>query len=454
MKGLVKAENLLFSLLLFFGVSVAWKGSGSVRDFGIDFYQFWAVGQSLHRADVHNIYSPEDRARLSAEFLERAKNTSEQRFVSAAEYRKEFETYSTPFLYSLFQLFSTGDYERDFKGYRVFLIALLLFSVGLFARLCGLSWTMTLGAGALFPAWFLPFSSELRVGNVNCIQLAALAAYLWVVMKLRWKWKDVLGGSILGFALAFKPNLIFVAGALAVHFLLDGRARRLVDHAIGGTAAFVFAFFVSSASFGSVHCWTDWLAVGGSIPSQIITLALGNFAPSRVVLEWLGFDPAIWLAVIFAAAVLFVFFRTRRPRHPPCPLDDYLALAIGCLLAVLVTQLAWLHYFLFTIPILILLLRPFEGTSPPRAAIFWRRVVPGLALLGLTIEPIVNLGVEIDNRAAGVMIGVSTVLLLAAALVERAWPSITADIYSHRIEKRRPQAAARKDALLSGKVPN
>ena len=48
--------------------------------------------------------------------------------------RPVLETYSTPFLYATFRFFSTGDYETDYRNYR--LIQLVLFAVALatFAR--------------------------------------------------------------------------------------------------------------------------------------------------------------------------------------------------------------------------------------------------------------------------------------------------------------------------------
>jgi hypothetical protein len=426
MNSLRNTELALFFLLALFGISVTWKVAA--RDTGIDFYQFWAVGQALGRPGVTNIYSDADRARLGAEFLEEAKRGENRRLAAVAEYRKEFETYSSPFLYAAFRALSSGNYETDFRNYRLLLLACLVIAVVMLARLTGHAWSTTLGAVAVFSAWFPAFSSDLRVGNVNSLQLAALAIYLWTVTRLRWRHREILGGAILGLALAFKPNVAFVGGALAVRWIVDREMGRLLRHAIGGAAAGVLAVVLASASFGSSNCWKHWLAAMRSLPADIITVDLGNFAPARLIGDQIGFNPSLVLGILFAGAVLATMIRTRRtpgsragsPAAIPDALVEGLPLSIGCLLLLLIPQLAWLHYFVFTIPMLLILLRPLGAASSERGAIVWRRILPAFALLTLAVEPVQNIGVEITAGTAGVMIGFSALILLAGGLRELA----------------------------------
>lgn len=426
MNSLRNAELVLLFLAALFGLSLAWKSAA--RDAGIDFYQFWAVGQALDRAGAAGVYSGEGRARLGAEALEAARRTEDRRLVSAAEYRRELETYSTPFLYASFRLFSTGGYAADFRNYRVLLLGCLTMAVIVLARLAGHSWNTTLAALAIIPPWFTPFTSEMGVGNVNSIQLAFLAVYLSIATRARWHHRDAAGGAVLGLAIAFKPNLVFVAGALAAHWILTRRTGRLVHHAAGAAAGAFAATVIAAVSFGSFRCWTEWLAAIGSLPAEIITVDLGNFSPSRLLGESLGFDATVPLGLLAAGAVVAAIWMQRRqalkhgaPARPAGVATEGLVLSAGCLLVVLAARLAWLHYYLFTIPAILFLLRPIGETRAARGTIVWRRLVPALALLGLSTNALLNAGVAPSAQAGGILMAVSAVLVFAGVLRELAF---------------------------------
>jgi hypothetical protein len=100
------------------------------------------------------------------------------------------------------------------------------------------------------------------------------------------------------------------------------------------------------------------------------------------------------------------------------PLPDVRAAAVGCLLVLLTPRLAWLHYFVLTIPILLIALRPLDETSPPGGGVVARRILPGLALLVLAIDPFVNVGIPLSASAQGVVVVLATVLLFGLGLRE------------------------------------
>ena len=107
-----------------------------------------------------------------------------------------------------------------------------------FARLAGLSWSaaallVTLGVG-----WFAPALSDVRVGNVNRVQLGWLALYLGLASCRRLGGgRNVVAGLVLGLGVAFKPNLAFPALTLGLGWMVLGRWRKLflqVAGAAGG----------------------------------------------------------------------------------------------------------------------------------------------------------------------------------------------------------------------------
>jgi len=308
------SETILLLLLAIFGLSLVWRTAAPGA--GIDFYQFWVVGQALKYSAVTDVYTDDGRTRLGAEYLEKARRTANPRQTAVAEFRQKLQTYSSPFLYSAFGLFSTGNYEMDLRHYRILLLACLVFGIVVLCRLLNHSLNTTLGAVAIFSGWFDPFVSDLRMGNVNSVQLALFAAYLWVVARLRWRHRDLLGGALIGLAVAFKPNLVFVAAVLAVDWILNGRFRRVGFHAAGAAIGGGIAILAAAADFGTWRCWTSWMAALKSLPDEIIPVQNGNYAPARILDGGLGADLAIPLAAGMRPGQPLTHF-PRCSRFPP-----------------------------------------------------------------------------------------------------------------------------------------
>src|SRR2546421_5279826 len=92
------ARMLFLSLLAVLGLFGGW---GAAPAIGVDFYQFWVVAQTLDRPGV-NVYSNDDRRALGTEFLDKSRRTGNPQMIAIAEYRQKLETFSSPFLYSMF----------------------------------------------------------------------------------------------------------------------------------------------------------------------------------------------------------------------------------------------------------------------------------------------------------------------------------------------------------------
>jgi hypothetical protein len=417
-------ETILLLLLAVFGLTLVWRAAAPGT--GIDFYQFWVVGQALHRSAVTDVYSDDERSRLGAEFLEKAKLTANPRQIAVAEFRRKLQTYSSPFLYSIFGLFSTGDYETDLRNYRMLLLAGLVFGIAVLCRLLNHSWNVTLGAVAIFSAWFDPFGSDLRMGNVNSLPLALFAAYLWVVTRLRWRRRDILGGVLIGLAVAFKPNLILVAAVLAVDWFLNGQFRRIGFHAAGAALGGIVAILIAMFSFGTLRCWARWLAALQSLPDEVIPVKNGNYAPARILGEGLGLNLGIPLAVIFGGLVVAGLWMKRQGafrRNEAAPGADafpqVLLVAIGCLLVVLLPRLAWLHYYVLAIPAFLVLLCPGRNL-PFEADPLLRQFLAVLAFLGLATDPFFNLGLLLPIHLQGAMAVCATLILYALTVFPRS----------------------------------
>lgn len=410
-------------LLALFSIARVWH-YGQIRP-GIDFYQFWAVGQKIAERDDVDIYSDEASQRVGLEFLQRSRiDDSSSRFRWAAENRTNLEIYSTPFLYSLFGIFNSGDYERDYRIYQLFCLACTVFAIVTLSRLLRFSFMAALIFISAFTAWFEPFLTDVRVANVNQIQLGLLTLFLWFQTRHGWKVRDFLGGAVLGFSIMFKPNLVFVVLMLSISWLINRRYKKFTSEYAGIAVSVIAAFIFSGIMFGSIECWADWFAAILSAPSSIIKVTLGNFGLSMLLADWFNIDVVGFItAVSVGVAMVFAWFGRRVTREdaikvPDRPfIEDALMVAVGCLIYVLSARLVWLHYYVLTIPMAIFILRPQGAFHQPARSrgITIRRVLGAVAIVAITINPLQALfGIRAPHGVAFmIIIGTSILFVLA-----------------------------------------
>jgi hypothetical protein len=412
-----KPERVVLLLLALFALAASWRAGAPAP--GIDFYQFWAVGQALEDSDAADIYSDAGRQRVAAKLLDEASRSAQSRRIEAAEQRRVLETYSTPFLYAVFGFFSTGDYETDLQLYRFLLLTCLAVSIALLCRLVGASLELALAAVIVFSVWYAPFQSDLRVGNVNATLLLLLSVYLAIVSRWRSFATGVVGGAILGLAVAFKPIAAFVVGLLVAWWIVTARPRVLAAHAIGGGSAAITAFALSSASFRSAAAWCDWSTALRNLPADIITLEMGNVGLVRLIGDVVGVDSAIPLTVGFSALAIGGLWLARDAAESGSRslLPEALIVGLGSLIPLLGSRLAWLHYFVLTIPMLLILLRPLEPGAR-LAGLAARRLVPALAIALLARIPLQSIDPDLGSEVQAAFGCAATLLLFAAGLRE------------------------------------
>lgn len=384
-----------------------------------DFYQFWVVGQAVREPDTGNVWSKDERLRLGQEWARRAvakqgpqsADPSTRRGVAASR-RQDLETYSTPWLYTLFGWCASGDYDTDLGRFQHAGLAAFALAVLGLARLAGLSWS----AGALLVAFlltfFAPTLSDLRVGNVNRLQLAALALSLLAGAR-RGAWQ-IAAGFVLGLSVMFKPNLAYPALALGLGWLVLGRWERLVRQVPAALVGAAAAFGLSSLWFGGAQSWRDWSAVLGELMGEYDhALSKGNFALVRLLEDaGVGGAGAI-VGVLMLAALVAALVARRRAGAPPAALEDLALAGLGGALSVSTSKLAWVHYYLLVVPLAIYLLRP--------AAPAWARAGGFAGLLLVAHEPLKDLlRLEDSGALAAALVGAGVLALYALALLDLA----------------------------------
>jgi hypothetical protein len=363
---------------------------------GIDFYQFWVVAQANGLPTTGNVYSQKARrevGRLLAE--ERLVGHPDARLRTAARARQTLETFSTPFLYTTFRVVSLRSYNLSYSLYQVLCLAATVGAVILLCRLHGFGWTPALLAVALFTGMFEPFRSHLRVMNVSPIQLAALALFLAAERRAAASrgW-GVAGGCIMGLSILFKPNTAAAAAMVCVLWIVDGQVAKVARLCGGMLLGIALAVTVSCWSFGTARCWLDWAAAVRSLDGQgVIAVSMGNCSVVQWLAEQTGVSISLALGAVLSAATVLAMWRGRRRRGRQEATDEplertALAVGIGCAIMLLAAPLAWMHYYVLTIPLIVCLLRPGgAGAEAPMAA----RALAALATLLLCSRPIVAL---------------------------------------------------------------
>jgi hypothetical protein len=383
----------------------------------IDFYQFWAVGRAAGESTGLDPYSAAARAELGARFLREAETRvpPQDVHVKAARERVVLETYSTPWLYTLFGAAASGDYAADQLRFQRASTILLALAVLAIAWLAGLAPPAAALVAAIALVWFMPSASDLRVGNVNRVLLAALAAFLLIERADKLPLRHALAGALLGMAVAFKPNLAFAALALAAGWSVAGRWAKLAQASAGMAAGALGALALSSVWFGTWRVWPAWAAEVPRLLAEFDhSLVKGNFGLSRLLEDWLGSSGGALLPVVFLGAIVVALVLSRGQRTAVGAAaevrEDLLLAGLGATASLLAAQLAWIHYFVLALPLVVHLV-----ASSDRASL-WAGVA---ALAMLALEPWVDLfGFLVTDPPGPLLLTGGALLAFAAGLRE------------------------------------
>ena len=365
--------TLLAVLAVLYAIAQTWKKNE--RAAGLDFYIYFVAGQLAGRADVDNIYSPEVQERIGEEYYERAQRSASDLRRYDAQRRRRLDNVSSPFLYTTLRWVSR-DYDRALKQDHLLVLAAFAAAVLLIARRVRLSWAAALFLLAGLLLYYRGFEADLRVGNVNSLQLFMLALALWS--------PPVLAGAILAMLLCFKPNLILVALLLA----LAHDRRRLRLELLGGIGGALVAILAGAVSYGSWRVWIQWIAAANQFWHRIPTRMERNVTPALSLFHEYGAWPSYAIAaVLFAIAAWAIRAPSLRAagrggsaatgegtrqeqgtNTDPLPTEmnprrgegtdaNVLIAGVGILIYLMSATVVWLHYMVLVVPVAIALMR-------------------------------------------------------------------------------------------------
>jgi hypothetical protein len=427
MKGLAKYMKDPTALILSILVVLSVLGAlAYVKDTpGLDYYVAWVAADSVESGKKHNIYKRATEYKLAVIYRNKAdENKDAPRQKQMAAHRKTLPMTATPFLYWVTAKLATGNYEKDLTRWSQLSIFLVTISILLMCRVMGYSAATSLTLLLPVLVWFAPFHSDLRVANVNGLQLGMLGLIFWLQSRGNSTLLLFLTGLLIGLLVMFKPNLgpvaVLVAGAWLLRKQYKKRGVSLSGMTLGATAAIL----VSSWWMSSTSAWFDWLNVLRKVvarngPGE----SGGNYAAVTKVVGGISPINQFGLALILCAVCLIAFWWGRRgsPASGLGPDDEHkvvientVFIAMGCIVAMLASSIVWLHYYLLIVPMLIVLFRPWA--EPGRIKIIpmlMSRVLPALVLASLLDSALQGMiGINPKTYWATVTMSSTTVLFV------------------------------------------
>lgn len=337
------------------------------RLIAIDFYQYWSVA-AAPRLSAEPLGSPYVDYRKYHEVVKEyaarsglAQLTLDGRVLGPSDFT------GTPLVYMLFGVFP-ADYGHALTLYHVLQLLLFLGAIILlgvvyryqtFPLFC-LAFLLVLGSG--------PLSSDLRLGNLGCIQLAALTAVLYFADRLPRVSRPTLhacavlaGLTLLAFV---KPNVALVVMIMAAHLWLTRGTRSFVLVALSAGLSAAGAVIAPCIYFRSWTIWQEWYrVVFGRNPYALARAPTGgNYSTAVLISRWLKVD--LWTVAAVIAALLGISLIVAvavsvmsagrawtmvRAAARRVFGDAQLAMAMGITLTVALPHLVWYHYYLIAL---------------------------------------------------------------------------------------------------------
>lgn len=361
-----------------------------------DYYQFWVVGQAIRSMELSNIYSLEDRQRIGEHFLEQAQaQNASPAHLRAAAYRRVITPAGTPFLYAVFYLISTGNYDFDYSVFRLFSIIAYVLSIAVLGHLLGMPRFLTLLLIVLLTEYFAPFRLDVMEGNINGIQVGMVSLLIWLRSRKSRIDLELISGFLCGLLTMLKPNLAFVGILLLGGTLLIKSMRATFIQAGGMALGALIGFGLPLILFGKVCNWIGWKE---ALPYLVLLPRYFYRSFLSLFFHTQSLRPFFLLAACLTAFPLLAW-KIRFPMNKGSDRfgaeknetvisvwnPDYILIGLGICAYLLSSTLVHYHYFLLNVPLLLLLFKP--ATKKGR---FWRlenlaQMFLGLAILSLMI---------------------------------------------------------------------
>ena len=444
----MRPSAMLASLLLAHSAWFVWQiGTRSPM---IDFFTFWSVPHTNLTNSLPNIYSPENQHTMGSRLLAEAQmpgaSETQRRATEATMqlYGGRVDATGSPLLYTLVGLLSSNDYETDRKRFVLVSVICLGAAVMVLCHLLRFE-VVSIILVLAFMADFSPVISDLRVGNLNEIQLFAITLFILFTCRSQ----PVLAGVAIGTATMLKPTTLIIFALSSILCIADRDFGRLLRMLVGWIVAAALSVAVSGMYLGSPTMWIDFLKSlpttlgGGAYPSEN-----GNFSLSTLLFGGTG-PAAMALLITLLLAFSWMVFATRRSALAwESTIQDAFSVAgFGSAIMLLSSPLAWLHYYVLLIPLSLYVMPRISATKePPRSDGVMTGLVPFVPLLMFSAltESMMR------GNAVGVAVVVNSATILTVALAFFKIQRERASVGAARLPAASGRRQSRKSSVHAG----
>lgn len=411
--------ELLACLLLVHSALFAWQYATQTPM--VDFFVFWCVPHALSVKPVANIYTEQARREMGNEMATEAQSPSTPEAQKQATYANMQDTlhngrvdaHGSPFLYTLIGLMSSGDYEADQKRFAIVSGFCLAAAVAMLCYLLRISTVSIILLLAFLAADFAPVVSDLGVGNINEIQLFAVALFIWFAGRSQ----SLAAGIVIGMATMIKPTTGSVVVLAMIIGLADRDYRGLLRLLIGVVVSSVMCIAVSGLYFGNPKMWIEFIkSMSDTLGEGSYPLEKGNYGLAKLLFGATGPGTTIILITLVAVFAWLIFSTRRKSSAAIAAMPNaFAAGGVGCAAMLLSSPLAWVHYFVLLIPLSVYVIQPIQNGEAKqfRGDMLWRL----LAFLPLLmLSDLAQYLMSSAPRVLSADFNCATVLTLALAL--------------------------------------
>jgi len=358
---------------------------------GVDYYVAWAAAHATRTGGNYQIYEREDQLRLGEDYRENALVEGSKSRRAAFARVPMFWPTGTPFLYAAVNALSASSYQTSLTIWNALSLIGFSMAILLFCKLLGVSKTATLVIFLACLTWMNAFHSDIRVANVNCIQLGLLAAVYYLLTRDAITICLAAAGFLVAMLAFLKPNLAPVSLLLLGAWLIRGQQRKFLVGFSGMVLGALFSVGTASLFFGGVDIWFEWLDELRELTRYTLPADSGNFDVLQILhlpMEARGQTAAALAACALTLGFLWWGRRSNQPGPEREHIEYAQMIGMGCLVHMLTSSLVWLHYFLLALPMIIVAFRPWTG-APQRAGleVVLFRLIPTLILLAFLDGP-------------------------------------------------------------------
>lgn len=340
---------------------------------GIDYFSFWAVPHIHSVVPVSNHYNEQDQRSMYHMLKDEAASTGiseKQRIATVAISEFNYNTlYATasPFLYAIVGSLSSGEYDSDVFMYSALSTICSILSVIILCNLLKFKSTITIVLLIYYITFFAPLQCDLRVGNVNQIQLLFISVFIFLMARS----KLLLAGLILGVSFVFKPNIFMIFLLLGLITIIDRSYKNYSPLFIGSGIGMTISVLYASWYFGRLNIWADFIQSLPKTLSGDIPISYGNFSLTMLIQKSTDIKSSIYILFILLSVFIYIIYFTGTKYNLKDELynngcvqhimdEAFIAASLGMTIMLLSLKVIWYHYFVFTIPLSIYLLRPVE----------------------------------------------------------------------------------------------